>query len=86
MSDIVACRTYGLAIDYSRVALRRPEYRDYDSVSIALQATNGDVARLRRGGRIGALDRRVRDRSGPQCDGARTGHTRWATHGASTVG
>ncbi len=85
MCGIIACRTNRPAVDYLRVALRRLEYRGYDSVGIALQTTTGDLVRLRTVDRIGALDRLVRDWSGPQFDGVGIGHTRWATHGAVTV-
>ncbi|HKP43772.1 glutamine--fructose-6-phosphate transaminase (isomerizing) [Mycobacterium sp.] len=85
MCGIVACRTNRPAVDYLRVALRRLEYRGYDSVGVALQTSTGDLARLRTVGRVGALDRLVRDWRGPQFDGVGIGHTRWATHGGVTV-
>jgi glucosamine--fructose-6-phosphate aminotransferase (isomerizing) len=85
MCGIIACRTNRPAVDYLRVALRRLEYRGYDSVGVALQTTTGDLARLRTVGRVGALDRLVRDWCGPQFDGVGIGHTRWATHGGVTV-
>jgi glucosamine--fructose-6-phosphate aminotransferase (isomerizing) len=86
MCGIIACRTERPALDYLRVALRRLEYRGYDSVGIALQTSTGDVVRLRTVGRMGALDKLVGDWSGPQFDGVGIGHTRWATHGAVTEG
>jgi glucosamine--fructose-6-phosphate aminotransferase (isomerizing) len=51
MCGIVACRTNQPAIDYMSIALRRLEYRGYDSVGVALQTATGEVARLRTVGR-----------------------------------
>jgi glucosamine--fructose-6-phosphate aminotransferase (isomerizing) len=84
MCGIIACRTNQPAIDYLTIALRRLEYRGYDSVGVAVQTASGEVARLRTVGRVAALDRLVREWPGAPFNGVGIGHTRWATHGSVT--
>ena len=84
MCGIVACRTNQPAIDYLTIALRRLEYRGYDSVGVAVQTASGEVARLRTVGRVAALDRLVREWPRAPFNGVGIGRTRWATRGSVT--
>jgi glucosamine--fructose-6-phosphate aminotransferase (isomerizing) len=59
-------------------ALRRLEYRGYDSAGIAT-LTRGHLERRRAEGKLGNLEMRLRD--APLGGSIGIGHTRWATHG-----
>lgn len=61
-------------------ALRRMEYRGYDSAGVAT-LEQGRIARRRAPGKIRNLELRLRDAPLEGVDGV--GHTRWATHGAA---
>jgi glucosamine--fructose-6-phosphate aminotransferase (isomerizing) len=64
-------------------ALRRLEYRGYDSAGIATLA-NGHIERRRAPGKLANLAAVLEHSPMQGCTGV--GHTRWATHGAPTLG
>jgi glucosamine--fructose-6-phosphate aminotransferase (isomerizing) len=59
-------------------ALKRLEYRGYDSAGVAL-LEGGKLKRLRAPGKLSNLDAKVKDTPTKATTGI--GHTRWATHG-----
>ncbi|WP_063061775.1 glutamine--fructose-6-phosphate transaminase (isomerizing) [Nocardia sienata] len=85
MCGIVGYVGYRDALGVVVAALRRMEYRGYDSAGVAILDGAGGVAVERRAGRLSNLEAALAT-AGPDEFAGSTGmgHTRWATHGAPT--
>ena len=85
MCGIVAYVGHRPARDVVVDALRRMEYRGYDSAGIALVDGAGGLTVRRRAGRLANLEEALAETDPGALTGtAGLGHTRWATHGRPT--
>ena len=85
MCGIVGYVGHRPACDVVIDALRRMEYRGYDSAGVALVNGHGTLTVRRRAGRLANLEAAL-DATDPVTLSGHTGlgHTRWATHGRPT--
>src|ERR1700761_8718140 len=81
MCGIVGIAGTGEAAPVILEALKRLEYRGYDSAGIAT-LVGGQIERRRSPGKLSKLEAVLRD--APLAGRTGIGHTRWATHGAPT--
>lgn len=85
MCGIVGYVGQGPACDVVMNALRRMEYRGYDSSGIALVDGKGQLTVRRRAGQLANLEAAIAGMAPDELGGtAGLGHTRWATHGRPT--
>jgi glucosamine--fructose-6-phosphate aminotransferase (isomerizing) len=85
MCGIVGYVGHQPALDVVVDALRRMEYRGYDSSGIALVDGDGKLTVRRRAGRLANLESALAETDPADLAGSTgLGHTRWATHGRPT--
>ncbi|MEV0061861.1 glutamine--fructose-6-phosphate transaminase (isomerizing) [Nocardia sp. NPDC050718] len=85
MCGIVGYVGYRDALGVVVDALRRMEYRGYDSAGVAILDGNGSIAVERKAGKLANLEAELGEAGAERFAGTSgMGHTRWATHGAPT--
>ncbi|MFI5777225.1 glutamine--fructose-6-phosphate transaminase (isomerizing) [Nocardia sp. NPDC051570] len=85
MCGIVGYVGYRDALGVVVDALRRMEYRGYDSAGVAILDGAGGIAVERKAGRLANLEAELAETGVAAFAGTTgMGHTRWATHGAPT--
>ena len=83
MCGIVGYSGHRPAVEVVMAALRRLEYRGYDSAGIATVADGGELSSIKRAGKLAVLDEALQRAPLPAATTG-IGHTRWATHGPPT--
>ncbi|AWB81300.1 glutamine--fructose-6-phosphate transaminase (isomerizing) [Corynebacterium yudongzhengii] len=89
MCGIVGYVGHRQALNLAVDALRRMEYRGYDSAGVAVVGKDADghnaIHAVKRAGKIANLDDRIAEVGVDKFEGTTAiGHTRWATHGRPT--
>ncbi|MQY25079.1 glutamine--fructose-6-phosphate transaminase (isomerizing) [Nocardia aurantia] len=84
MCGIVGYVGYRDALGVVVDALRRMEYRGYDSAGVAILDGAGSISVERRAGRLANLEAELAEAGTAFAGTTGMGHTRWATHGAPT--
>ncbi len=85
MCGIVAYVGHRPACEVVIDALRRMEYRGYDSSGVAILDGDGGLTVRRRAGRLANLEAALAETDAAALAGTSgVGHTRWATHGRPT--
>ena len=86
MCGIVGYVGHREALDVVVEALRRMEYRGYDSAGVAILDGKGGVSIERKAGRLANLEAELAETGTERFVGTTgMGHTRWATHGGPTT-
>ncbi|MFT4088081.1 MAG: glutamine--fructose-6-phosphate transaminase (isomerizing) [Gordonia sp. (in: high G+C Gram-positive bacteria)] len=85
MCGIVGYVGQRCALDVVVEALRRMEYRGYDSAGVAILDGEGHLTVEKKAGRLENLEKQIAEVGADKLAGATgMGHTRWATHGQPT--
>jgi len=82
MCGIVGILGHRAAAPQILAALKRLEYRGYDSAGVATLEEGGRLIRLRAEGKLRNLEAKLE--ASPLHGAIGIGHTRWATHGKPT--
>ncbi|WKD60426.1 Glutamine--fructose-6-phosphate aminotransferase [isomerizing] [Corynebacterium ciconiae DSM 44920] len=85
MCGIVGYIGHREGLDVALGALKRMEYRGYDSSGIAVADGSGSINAVKKAGKISNLEMRIDEEGAENFRGhTAVGHTRWATHGRPT--